>query len=96
MALAVSNSGSRHRTGTGFTLSVTKQEHRQTLFGLLAHNPLILRMRASYQIICRLIWYLVLGRKTSNSFRFYNGFLLSVNLASVLCRDPESPRRCTS
>jgi hypothetical protein len=58
--LAASMLRSRHRTGTRFTLGVTKREHR--LFHLnpfaslasLAHNPLILRMRASYQMICRL------------------------------------------
>ena len=80
--------GSRHRMGAGFTLSVSKQEHRLSHlkpFVSLAHNPLILRMRASYQMICRLFGA---RPKTANSFQFFNAFLLSVNLAPVLCRDP--------
>jgi hypothetical protein len=87
-------SGSRHRTGARFTLSVTKQEHQLShlnRFGSLAHNPLILRMA------CVDLGYLGLGRKTSNSFRFFNTFLLSVNLAPALCRVPvQRKRRPTS
>src|SRR5215831_290293 len=38
---------------------------------------------------CVDLGYLGLGRKTSNSFRFSNAFLFSVNLAPALCRDPD-------